>query len=165
MKIYTYFLAICFVFLAQFSFSQDEPVVLEEEEELDYTFTGTRVINGHSVEMLPKKTWEFRIEHKFGDIAGTNGGVQTMFGFDNVTDMRIALEYGVTEKFMLGFGRCKGTGSPYRSLLDGFAKYNILKQKKSPRAFFNFFLLTNLRRCLRHHLHLLHLLLLLHQTL
>jgi hypothetical protein len=130
MKYYSYFFALSFIFLAQFSFSQDEPVVSEEEEELDYTFTGTRVINGHSVEMLPKKTWEFRIEHKFGDIAGTNGGVQTMFGFDNVTDMRIALEYGVTEKFMVGFGRCKGTGSPYRSLLDGFAKYNVLKQKK-----------------------------------
>ncbi len=130
MKYNNYFFALGFIFLAHFSFSQDEPLVPEVEEELDYTFTGTRVINGHSVEMLSKGTMEFRIEHKFGDIAGTNGGVQTMFGFDNLSDMRIALEYGVSEKFMVGFGRCKGTGSPYRSLLDGFAKYNVLKQKK-----------------------------------
>ncbi len=72
-----------------------------------------------------------RIEHRFGDIAGAAGGFQTMFGFDNVSDMRIALEYGISEKVMVGFGRCKGTGVPYRSLLDGFFKYKLLDQKKS----------------------------------
>ena len=119
------------VFLYNSFWSQDLPVdTLFEEQELDYTFTGTRVINGHSVDMLPKGTMEFRIEHKFGDIAGTNGGVQSMFGFDNLSDMRIALEYGVTDKLMLGFGRCKGAGKPYRSLLDGYVKYSMLKQKK-----------------------------------
>jgi len=118
-------------FLYNCVWSQDViPDTLDEPQELDYTFTGTRVINGHSVDMLSKGTMEFRIEHKFGDIAGTNGGIQSMFGFDNLSDMRIALEYGVTDKLMLGFGRCKGAGKPYRSLLDGHVKYSILKQKK-----------------------------------
>jgi hypothetical protein len=54
-----------------------------------------------------------------------------MFGFDMLSDMRIALEYGVTDKLMIGFGRCKGTGAPYRSLLDGFVKYRLLTQKKN----------------------------------
>jgi len=95
------------VFLYNSLCSQAIPDTIFEQQELDYTFTGTRVINGHSVDMLPKGTMEFRIEHKFGDIAGTNGGIQSMFGFDNLSDMRIALEYGVTDKLMLGFGRCK----------------------------------------------------------
>ena len=71
-----------------------------------------------------------RIEHRFGDFSGTNGGYQNMFGFDYLSDMRIAIEYGVSDKFMLGLGRSKGTGAPYRSLLDGFLKYKVLEQKK-----------------------------------
>ena len=94
-------------------------------------FHGTRIINGHSVETLPEGYMEMRIEHRFGDIAGINGGYQNMFGFDNLSDMRIALEYGVTNDLMVGFGRCKGTGAPYRSLLDGFIKYRAVRQSKS----------------------------------
>lgn len=108
-------------------------------EEITYeepinTFSSTRVINGHSVETLSKGTYEMRIEHRFGDIAGVNGGIQTMYGFDNVSDMRIALEYGISDQLMVGFGRSKGSGLPYRSLVDGFVKYKVIGQeaKKSP---------------------------------
>ncbi len=93
-------------------------------------FYSTRIINGHSVETLKKGVLEFRVEHRFGDIAGTNGGVQTMFGLDNSSDIRIAFEYGVTDNFMVGLGRNKGAGTPYRSLLDGFVKYKLVTQQK-----------------------------------
>ena len=122
----------CFVFPHILCFSQDDfDFDFEFEEENTKTFNSTRIISGHSVEILPAKTYEMRIEHRFGDIAGAAGGFQTMFGFDNVSDMRIALEYGISEKVMVGFGRCKGTGVQYRSLLDGFFKYKLLDQKKS----------------------------------
>ena len=121
----------CFVFTHIVCFSQDDfDFDFEFEEENPKTFNSTRIISGHSVETLPAKTYEMRIEHRFGDIAGAAGGFQTMFGFDNVSDMRIALEYGISENMMVGFGRCKGTGVPYRSLLDGFFKYKLLNQKK-----------------------------------
>ena len=126
-------LFLVFPLLASFVLGQDEfdfESDFEFDSEPPITFNSTRVISGHSVEVLPEKTFEMRIEHRFGDIAGLNGGVQTMFGFDNVTDMRIALEYGVTKNLMLGFGRCKGTGVPYRSLVDGFVKYRFLEQVK-----------------------------------
>ena len=106
--------------------TQDEP----DTNRVEDTFYSTRVINGHSTETLRKGVMEFRVEHRFGDIAGDAGGVQTMFGFDNSSDIRIALEYGVTRDLMLGFGRSKGTGAPYKSLLDGFVKYKFLAQKK-----------------------------------
>jgi hypothetical protein len=116
-------------------FSQDTIVVEESviTEELsdgfdEKTFFSTRIINGHSVETISKGYMEMRIEHRFGDMAGTNGGAQNMFGFDNLSDMRIALEYGITKDLMVGFGRSKGTGAPYRSLLDGFVKYRALRQ-------------------------------------
>jgi hypothetical protein len=91
-------------------------------------FSGTRVINGHSVETLMKNELELRIEHRFGDV---NGGIQTMFGFDTAADIRLGFEYGITEKLMMGIGRSKGTGRPYRSLIDGFVKYKALEQRKS----------------------------------
>jgi len=94
------------------------------------TFVSTRIINGHSVETLSKKRFEFRIEHRFGDFAGSNGGVQNWFGFDNASDIRFAFEYGVTDKLMVGLGRSKGTGNPYRSLVDGFIKYRVLRQQQ-----------------------------------
>jgi len=102
-----------------------------EEAFVPKTFASTRIICGHSVETLPKGTMDFRIEHRFGDMFGTNGGAQNMFGFDNLSDIRIALEYGITKNMMVGFGRSKGTSAPFHSLLDGFAKYKILAQGKS----------------------------------
>ena len=99
-------------------------------QDVENTFGDTRVLNGHSVETLKKRALEFRISHRFGDVAGANGGVQQFFGFDQAADIRFAFEYGVTDKIMIGIGRSKGTGAPYRSLVDGFAKWRFLTQNK-----------------------------------
>jgi hypothetical protein len=137
-----YFLLFIALFTVGFQntfYSQEEentPLSISESQDVtdtnrvEDTFYSTRIINGHSTETLRKGVMEFRVEHRFGDIAGDAGGVQTMFGFDNSSDIRIALEYGVTRDLMVGFGRSKGTGVPYKSLLDGFVKYKIIAQKK-----------------------------------
>lgn len=130
MLVNTKFKHILFFFLP-FALCAQETEFEEDEAFLPKTFTTTRIICGHSVETLPEKTLDFRIEHRFGDMFGTNGGAQTMFGFDNLADIRIALEYGITKDMMVGFGRSKGSGTPYRSLLDGFAKYRVLRQKSA----------------------------------
>jgi hypothetical protein len=111
--------------LASFCFGQD----------VTETFNSTRIINSHSTEVLQKRQWEYRIEHRFGDFAGSNGGVQQAFGFDQAADIRMAMEYGFAEKWMAGIGRSKGIGLPYTSLLDGFIKGRFLTQnaeKKMP---------------------------------
>lgn len=121
------------------AFGQDSTQTIIESTELAEetysepirTFESTRIINGHSVENLRKGVLEFRIEHRFGDMAGSNGGAQNWFGFDNASDIRMAFEYGVTDKFMVGLGRSKGNGNPYRSLLDAFGKYRILHQSST----------------------------------
>lgn len=109
-----------------------EPVFAEEESnEVEDTYLSTRIVNGHSIETLKKGTLEFRIEHKFGDAAGELGGINTLYGLDNATDIRFAFEYGLTNNLMIGAGRSRGSGRPYSALLDGFLKYRILKQNKT----------------------------------
>jgi hypothetical protein len=130
------FSLLAIISMAQATFSQGEDTAdstayaEEESNVISETFSSTRIINGHSIETLNKGVLEFRVEHRFGDIAGTAGGAQTLFGLDNSADIRIAFEYGITDKMMIGLGRSKGTGSPYKSLIDGFAKYRVLEQTK-----------------------------------
>lgn len=126
------------LFFSVFCYAQEDSLLVDdgvvvgpdESEYIENVFSATRVINGHSTEMLGKNVMEYRIEHRFGDIAGPNGGAQQMFGFDNSADIRMAIEYGITDNINIGLGRSKGNGMPYRSLIDGYAKYRILRQKK-----------------------------------
>lgn len=92
------------------------------------TFNSTRIINGHSVETLKKRYLEYRIEHRFGDMGGTSGGATSGYGFDNASDIRFAFEYGISDKLMIGLGRCKGGNGGYRSIMDGFVKYRLVQQ-------------------------------------
>lgn len=128
------------LFLASFSvFGQEE--VKEKSEKIESTFGGTRIINTHSTESIEKNTLEFRISHRFGDLAGKNGGVQTMYGFDNAADIRMAFEYGITDNIMVGIGRSKGMG-PISSLIDGFAKIRLLHQTVDNKTPLSISLLT-----------------------
>ena len=100
------------------------------------TFNGTRILNGHSVETLKKRTLQFRIEHRFGDMLpgwDVENIAQNWFGFDQAADIRFAFEYGILDDLMIGIGRSKGTGAPYRSLIDGFVKYRVLKQNSAKK--------------------------------
>ncbi len=114
-----------------FTFAQDDLFDLIEEEETKNekvyaTFKTTRLILGHTIETVKKKSLDFRITHRFDDMAGSNGGFETLFGFDNVTDVRMAFEYGITDDLTVGYGRSKGGN--IRQLWDGHLKYRVLKQ-------------------------------------
>jgi len=83
------------------------------------TFKYTRIINGQSVENLPKKVLDLRISHRFNPL---NSGFYNFFGLD-VAVMRLGFDYGVTNNFMIGIGR-----SVFQKTYDGFFKLKILKQ-------------------------------------
>jgi hypothetical protein len=104
-------------------------------------FTSTRIINAQSTETLPKKTLDIRISHRFGDIAGKTGGHETFYGLDNATDIRIGLEYGITDDLMIGLGRNKGF--QLRQIFDGFAKYRILHQRVDNKIPVSFTVVAN----------------------
>lgn len=88
------------------------------------TFKGTRIINGHSVETVGKNNLDFMISHRFGAV---NSGAQNFFGLDQA-QIRLALEYGLTDRLMIGIGR-----SSYQKTIDIFAKYRLLKQSTGAR--------------------------------
>lgn len=102
---------------------------LKTNETVEFTFKTTRLVHAHTTKTIDKNELDFRITHRFDDIAGSAGGVSTLFGFDNVSDIRIAFEYGITDEATVGFGRSKGgSGQGPKQVLDGFIKYKALKQ-------------------------------------
>lgn len=107
-----------------FTFSQDDE--WDDEPVKIHSFYDTRVINGHSVETLEKGTLDFRITHRFGNMAEPESW-RTLFGMDLSTDIRIAFEYSLTDELLIGLGRSKGF-VPYTEYWDGFAKYKIFSQ-------------------------------------
>lgn len=93
-------------------------------------FPDTRLLMGHTTGTLQKGILEFRVAHRFGDIAGADGGWETFYGIEEAADIRIAFEYGITNRLMAGIGRTKGTG-PAKRLIEGMLKFQWLTQEKS----------------------------------
>lgn len=117
------FILLPFLSLAVFSSAQTDDelaALLNETEVAENTFYSTRIINSHSVEMVPKGVMEFRISHRFGQI---NNGFYDLFGLDAAT-MRMSFDYGITDKLTVALGR-----STNQKTYDAFTKYEILHQQ------------------------------------
>ncbi|HRH37418.1 MAG TPA: DUF5777 family beta-barrel protein, partial [Flavobacteriales bacterium] len=83
------------------------------------SFKTTRVINGHSLENTGHGVLDFRISHRFNDLYD---GVSNFYGLDGA-QVRLGLDYGVTDRLMVGIGR-----SSYEKTVDAFVKYKFLRQ-------------------------------------
>jgi len=105
-----------------------------QNEEVHQTFKDTRVINTHSVETLPKRHLDFRIAHRFGDLAGAAGGWPTFYGLENAEDVLIGFEYGLSDNLMIGISRTKGSG-PLTQNVNGLIKYRPITQLKGKLPF------------------------------
>ncbi|WP_346317406.1 DUF5777 family beta-barrel protein [Chitinophaga sp. YIM B06452] len=96
------------------------------------TFKSTRIINGQSNETLAKGDLDFRVAHRFGDMGGSGGGSSTFFGLDNSTDIRIAFEYGITDRLTAGISRTKGSGN-FSQMYEVLGKFKVLQQTMDNR--------------------------------
>lgn len=107
-------------------FAQDDLLKMLEDsapkknELTTATFKGTRLINLHTIETAGKRTLDFRISHRFGDM---NGGAYQFFGLDGGASIRLGLEYSYDGRLEFGLGR-----TSTQKMLDGFVKYRILRQ-------------------------------------
>lgn len=106
--------------LSQLDDKKDAPPQL-----VDATFKSTRLINGHTVQTPGEGTLVFLFAHNFGTL---NSGAYNFFGLDNA-QIRLALEYAVTDRLEIGLGR-----SSLQKTLDGFVKYKLIQQTTGAHA-------------------------------
>lgn len=128
-------LAFSFVACSGFVFSQEDLLSLVDEKKTDApkkvyaTFKTVRIGNAQTIETVKKKHLDFRISHRFGNIYDNNLSnpinetFQSFLGFDNASDIRISLDYGLLDNLTIGIGRSK-----MNKLVDGGLKWKILQQ-------------------------------------
>lgn len=100
--------------------------VEEEPEIVAYTFKSTRIINGHSIERMPTRQLDFRINHRFGQL---NEGGYALWGLDNAL-INFSFEYGINDWLMVGVRR--GTN---KKVYDGCVKLSLFRQTKGVKVF------------------------------
>jgi len=83
------------------------------------TFKATQIVNTPTIEAPAKKTLQFLIMHRFGEIS--DGGYE-LFGLDNA-EIRFGLDYGITNRLAIGIGR-----SSLDKTYDANFKLKLLRQ-------------------------------------
>ena len=99
------------------------------QEVVYQSFKDTRIVNTHSIETLKAGMIDFRVGHRFGDIAGESGGWKTLYGLENAADVAIGFDYGLTDEWMVGINRAKGAG-PLRQNVNTFTKFRLMQQEE-----------------------------------
>jgi hypothetical protein len=99
---------------------------LEKDQKANNKVTGafksSRVINGHSMEMLGAGMLDFRILHRFGPV---KQGIGDLFGLDQAS-MRMGFDFGLSNDLTIGFGR-----TTFKKEYDAFIKYRLIHQEQA----------------------------------
>ena len=127
-----------FLFSSVLKAQDDLSKLFEQTNQLDEhypviaTFKSPHIINGQSNETVHKNDLQFIVMHRFGDIAGTSGGMKTFYGLDNSTDILIGFDYGLTDEWSIGTGRTKGSpngvNTDQKQLYYLNSKYRLMHQ-------------------------------------
>lgn len=99
------------------------------------TFKTTRITYGHSVETRKKGILEVFVSNRFWNTPELRS---QSFGADKI-NVRIALEYALSDRLSAGFG-----GSTWDGLFDGYLKYRLVRQRSDSKgALFNVTIFQN----------------------
>jgi hypothetical protein len=123
------FAAIILLICTQNLFAQEPDLLslLGEEKTTDFataSFKANRVINGHSIENTAAGVLDTKFSHRFTPL---RQGVYDIFGLDGAA-IRIGADYGITDRFMVGFGRNSND-----KVYDFFGKYKLFRQSKGKK--------------------------------
>lgn len=108
------------------SMAQDDLLKMLEEDQSKEpiytlaTFKASRLVNGQTIETISKNHLNFWISHRFGAV--NSGFLANFFGLDEAK-IRLGLEYGITDKWLVGAGR-----SSLEKTYDFYTKYKLLRQ-------------------------------------
>lgn len=111
-------------------FAQDLLGILDEEQQdipqyAEASFKFSRIAIGHSIETRKKGILDIFVANRFWN---TPADRTQSFVADRLST-RIALEYGISDRFMMGFG-----GTTWDGLFDGFLKYKLIRQQKGNKG-------------------------------
>ena len=87
------------------------------------TFKSTRNVNFHTTEILPKRSLDVRISHRFQPL---NSGAYNAWGIDGPANLMISMEYSYNGRWMVGVQR-----TVLEKMGDAFFKWKIMRQVKN----------------------------------
>ena len=107
-------------------FSELDNITEEGNHEVIAAFKSTRLMIGQSIERVRKDQLHFRISHVFQKILG----VQNFFGLDNLNNMHLSFEYGLSDFIQVGLAR-ENVDRTY----SGTLKLSLFRQKTGKNSF------------------------------
>ena len=133
---------------------QTDSSVVATNKQPDYIwiFSSPKLINANTVEVLPPGILEFKVTHNFGDIAGDDGGIDKFFGLDEVQDVRIGFQYGLSKRVNLIAARAKGADQfpntiELRQLYELGVKYRMMQQANDSKHPFSLVFFGSIVAC------------------
>lgn len=112
---------ILLIFLPAFISAQEAEPVKVKSKPVREPFGCPTIIDNQTVFIPVAKTLEFVIEHRFDKIEN----ISNLFGIYGSTNVRLGVNYSITNKLSVGFGTTK-----LRKLQDFRIKYNVLEQTR-----------------------------------
>src|SRR5262245_24869218 len=100
----------------------DTTIIASANEEGYKVFYSQRLINSKTAEVLRKGIMAFSVIHNFGDIASKSGGINNFFGFDDISDVQIGFQIGLTNRLNIALNHTVGYGA-LRKFYEGGLKY------------------------------------------
>lgn len=83
-------------------FNELDTMVVVDRQEVIAAFKSTRVILAPSIERVKNSQLHFRISHLFARI---NSGYRNLFGLDQLVNMNLIFDYGLTDNIQIGLSR------------------------------------------------------------
>jgi hypothetical protein len=105
----------------------EDSIAAEKNKLVTATFKGSRIVNLHSNESIKKHELASNISHRFGYFLGPYGGLRTFYGMDNSSDIKISLDYGISNKLAVGLARVKGA-TAITEVYEVSLKYKLMEQ-------------------------------------
>lgn len=90
---------------------------------VEETFWAPNLIGMETVENISAQNLNVTIMHSFGIL--TDRTLQDFFGLDDPPNVRLGLDYGITDKWSLGIGR-----TTFRKVVDLRSKLTVLRETK-----------------------------------
>lgn len=120
------FTTLSFLFLIGYhcSYAQMERKRVQVNGPVEETFWSQSIVGMGTVETMPANNLNVTIMHAFG--LATNRPVQNFFGLDNPPNVRLGMDYGITDNWTLGIGR-----TTFQKVIDLRSKLALMRQTTS----------------------------------